>query len=75
MMKRDVHEEKTLEQSLVQFLMTTSHDMRTPLNGISLAAQLLTDLESVRRDAESVDLVSARRRRRRGGGGVCSCCA
>jgi PAS domain S-box-containing protein len=54
---RDATRSKANQRSLKEYLLATSHDMRTPVTGIIAAAELLSTRESVRADAEAAFLV------------------
>ena len=56
---RDATRFKESQASLKEYLLATSHDMRTPVTGIITAAQLLEARLSVQQDGEAVFLVRA----------------
>jgi signal transduction histidine kinase len=56
---RDISEAKRVESSLRDFLATTSHDARTPLNSIQVAAQLLRERALTSEAAELLTAISA----------------
>ena len=56
---RDATRYKESQASLKEYLLATSHDMRTPVTGIITAAQLLEQRPSVQQDGEAAFLVQA----------------
>jgi PAS domain S-box-containing protein len=56
---RDATAYKSMEEALREYILSTSHDLRTPCHGIMTAAQLLAAREGVARDAEAAFLVQA----------------
>jgi PAS domain S-box-containing protein len=56
---RDATSFKESQSSLKEYLLATSHDMRTPVTGIVTAAQLLEARPCVRADAEAAFLVQS----------------
>ena len=54
---RDATRFKEAQASLKEYLLATSHDMRTPVTGIITAAQLLEARPSVQQDGEAAFLV------------------
>jgi len=56
---RDATRAKESQASLREYLLATSHDMRTPVTGIILAAQLLESRPSVQQDGEAAFLVQS----------------
>lgn len=54
---RDATRFKEAQSSLKEYLLATSHDMRTPVTGIITAAQLLEARPSVQSDGEAAFLV------------------
>jgi PAS domain S-box-containing protein len=56
---RDATDFKNTEAALREYLLATSHDLRTPCHGIMTAAQLLAGRDSVAADAEASFLVQA----------------
>jgi signal transduction histidine kinase len=54
---RDATQFKEAQASLKEYLLATSHDMRTPVTGIITAAQLLEARPSVQSDGEAAFLV------------------
>ncbi len=56
---RDASQYKNTEAALREYLLATSHDLRTPCHGIMTAVQLLAAREGVAADAEAAFLVQA----------------
>jgi PAS domain S-box-containing protein len=56
---RDVTEFKNAEAALKEYLLATSHDLRTPVHGVVTAAALLAARPGVAADAEAAFLVQA----------------
>jgi PAS domain S-box-containing protein len=56
---RDATDFKNTEAALREYLLATSHDLRTPCHGIMTVAQLLAGRDSVAADAEASFLVQA----------------
>jgi PAS domain S-box-containing protein len=56
---RDATRQKATQKALNEFLLSTSHDLRTPVHSILTGTQLLGQRESVRGDAEASFLVDA----------------
>jgi K+-sensing histidine kinase KdpD len=56
---RDISEAKRVERVLRDFLATTSHDARTPLNSIQVAAQLLRERTLTSEAAELLTAITA----------------
>ena len=56
-MLRDVTEEKNIEQLLHSFLLTTSHDLRTPVHSMQCAVSLLEARADVAAVAEAAELL------------------
>ena len=56
---RDLSDAKRVETSLQDFLATTSHDARTPLNSIQAAAALLRERTLTKEAAELLSAISA----------------
>ena len=54
---RDLSEEAAVEETLRSFLLSASHDLRTPVNGVSCAVQLLAACPSLAGDAEAATLL------------------
>ena len=54
---RDLSAEASVEETLRAFLLTASHDLRTPVNGMSCAAQLLAACPRLAGDAEAAALL------------------
>ena len=54
---RDLSAEASVEETLRAFLLTASHDLRTPVNGMSCAAQLLAACPCLAGDAEAAALL------------------
>ena len=48
-----------LEQSLRDYLMTTSHDLRTPCHGVQTASALLTGLGCIQSDGDAMALLKS----------------
>ena len=56
---RDATQRKHTQAALHEFLITTSHDLRTPAHSIVTAAQLLAACDAVMQDADAAFLVQA----------------
>jgi PAS domain S-box-containing protein len=56
---RDATRQKATQKALNEFLLSTSHDLRTPVHSILTGTQLLGQRESVRGDAEAAFLLDA----------------
>lgn len=58
-MSRDITDFKNTEAALKEYLLATSHDLRTPVHGVVTAATLLAAREGIAADPEAAFLVQA----------------
>ena len=55
----DATEDARLEENLRNYLMTTSHDLRTPIHSVQTASALLSDLLCVQSDGDAMPLLKS----------------